>query len=89
MHAHVHTDWDAAVHLPLWISSNEAKQIESRMDMWVGLLLSVGADVAGLSKVRGSARLKRVQHFLWGFRFIKTVGRRSQAQLGRRGSRKV
>ena len=33
--------WDTALHLPLWISSNERLQIEQRLDGWVQELLGV------------------------------------------------
>ena len=33
--------WDTALHLPLWISSNERLQIEQRVDGWVQELLGV------------------------------------------------
>ena len=45
------SEWDSALHLPLWIASNERKQIEAQLNAWVDLLLNVGLDVPGLSKV--------------------------------------
>eukprot|EP00775_Hariotina_reticulata_P002442 gene2442-2745_t len=42
-------DWDTALHLPLWVSANEAQAIESNIDGWVERLLEVGADVRGLA----------------------------------------
>jgi len=50
-HTHTHTEWDTAVHLPLWVSSNERIQIEACMESWVELLLSIGANIHGLSQV--------------------------------------
>lgn len=48
-------EWDTSLHLPLWVSENERKQIEARMEGWVESLLAVGADVKGLAQV-GEAR---------------------------------
>ena len=37
--------WDVGLHLPLWVSANEAQQIEARLDGWVEQLLScAGSD---------------------------------------------
>ena len=50
-------DWDTSLHLPLWISANEARQIESRLDAWVEDLIScVGIDqIWKLAQVWGAA----------------------------------
>lgn len=44
--------WDVALHLPLWISSNERIQIEERLEGWVDELFRVvGPEVQALSQV--------------------------------------
>lgn len=44
--------WDVALHLPLWISSNERIQIEERLEGWVDELFRVvGPEVEALSQV--------------------------------------
>jgi tRNA A64-2'-O-ribosylphosphate transferase len=43
--------WDCILHLPLWISDNEATQIESRLGGWVQDLFETEVDVAGLAQV--------------------------------------
>jgi hypothetical protein len=35
-------DWDAALHLPPWVSATERSQIEQRLDAFVRELLQVG-----------------------------------------------
>lgn len=41
--------WAQGVHLPPWISGNEANEIEKRLEGWVDALLEMGADLAPLS----------------------------------------
>ncbi|BDA46503.1 Uncharacterized protein C3F10.06c at N-terminal half [Coccomyxa sp. Obi] len=52
--------WDTELHVPPWISANEANQISMRLDGWAQQLLQVGADVAGLAAV-----LKKPLRPLW------------------------
>jgi tRNA A64-2'-O-ribosylphosphate transferase len=53
-------EWDTALHLPLWVSANEAQAIETKIDGWVERLLEVGADVRGLA-----ALLRKPLRPLW------------------------
>ena len=59
-------EWDVGLHLPLWVSANEALQIESRLDGWVEELLScVGKDqIWALAQVIISRRLMDHSHKL-------------------------
>ncbi|KAI3436605.1 hypothetical protein D9Q98_006022 [Chlorella vulgaris] len=41
-------EWDCEVHLPPWVSENEANNIRQRLDGWVELLLQVGANLSVL-----------------------------------------
>ena len=43
------SDWRAGVALPPWVGENEAAAINARMPEWAAALVTVGADVAGLS----------------------------------------
>ena len=36
-------DWDTELHVPPWISANEANQISMRLDGWAQELLAVSA----------------------------------------------
>ena len=46
---------DCDLHLPLWVSANEAQQIEARLDGWVQELLAcIGTEqIQGLAEVCG------------------------------------
>lgn len=44
--------WDTSLHLPLWVSRQEAEAIEVRVDAWVERLLEVGAGVRRLAGER-------------------------------------
>ena len=45
--------WDQELHVPLWVSANEARQVEARLESWVDdLLACVGKD-----RIRGVAQV--------------------------------
>jgi hypothetical protein len=52
--------WDAALHLPSWVSPSEASQIEAKLDAWVHLLVDSGVDLNGVA-----ATLRRPLRPLW------------------------
>ncbi|KAK9906569.1 hypothetical protein WJX75_004349 [Coccomyxa subellipsoidea] len=62
-------EWNTQLHVPPWMSANEANQISMRLDGWAHELLQVGADVAGLA-----AALTKPLRPLW-------VSQRSQIWL--------
>ena len=41
--------WDAALHLPPWITGNEANSIEARIEGWVDALMASGTDLSELA----------------------------------------
>jgi len=43
------SEWRAGVALPPWVSESEAAAINARVPEWAAALVSVGADIAGLS----------------------------------------
>lgn len=52
--------WDTELHLPLWISASERRQIEARLPGFVQQLLEVGVDIGALA-----AALRKPLRPLW------------------------
>ncbi|EFN58577.1 hypothetical protein CHLNCDRAFT_7874, partial [Chlorella variabilis] len=52
--------WDCDVHLPAWVSANEANSIRQLLEGWVDRLLEVGADLSALA-----ATLRKPLRCMW------------------------
>ncbi|KAL8239882.1 hypothetical protein R6Q59_016449 [Mikania micrantha] len=44
-------EWDPSLHLPLWVPDTEKIRIDSKLNEWVKVLETSGADIASISSL--------------------------------------